>query len=257
MSNIILSKSDIATPLTKGRLLARGLVGYWRFGEGRGSILQDSSLEGNDGTITGAIWQGQGLIFDGDTDMVSISPVSIPNGVGDITITAIMNIPSAGEANNGRILEIDGRLLFFFETAGGGLNYRRNYSGGDALWRNGNASGLIGSRLHMALSVEKDNPPKLYINGALVYELPELTAPSGTITSIDGGNLRIFSNAASSRALGGTLEQCSFYTRALSADEIRVLSINPDLPIQQDPILLGFPQAVGDIVILRRRRECA
>ena len=33
-----------------------GLVGYWNFNEGSGSILTDQSSNGNDGTINGASW---------------------------------------------------------------------------------------------------------------------------------------------------------------------------------------------------------
>jgi hypothetical protein len=32
-----------------------GLVGYWKFNEGEGTTAFDSSLDGNDGIITGAV----------------------------------------------------------------------------------------------------------------------------------------------------------------------------------------------------------
>jgi RHS repeat-associated protein len=52
-----------------------GLVGYWNFDEGTGSISHDVSGNGNDGTIYGAQWtsgiSGGGLYFDGD-DYVEI-----------------------------------------------------------------------------------------------------------------------------------------------------------------------------------------
>ncbi len=46
-----------------------GLVGWWRFDEGSGTIAGDSSGNGNNGTIYGATWvagkYGQALSFDG------------------------------------------------------------------------------------------------------------------------------------------------------------------------------------------------
>jgi len=49
-----------------------GLVGWWRFDEGAGNIVSDSSGHGNDGTIYGATWvdgkHGKALSFDGVED---------------------------------------------------------------------------------------------------------------------------------------------------------------------------------------------
>jgi len=51
-----------------------GLVAEWHFDEGYGSVLKDSSGNGNDGTIYGATWVdgkfGKALSFDGVDDYV-------------------------------------------------------------------------------------------------------------------------------------------------------------------------------------------
>jgi hypothetical protein len=54
-----------------------GLVGYWRFDEGSGSITYDETDNHNDGTIYGATWYDEGvsgsaLSFDGDHDYVNL-----------------------------------------------------------------------------------------------------------------------------------------------------------------------------------------
>jgi hypothetical protein len=53
-----------------------GLVGWWRFDEGSGTVAGDSSGNGNSGTINGATWgtgiYGQALSFDGATNYVTV-----------------------------------------------------------------------------------------------------------------------------------------------------------------------------------------
>ena len=55
-----------------------GLVAEWHFDEGAGSVLADSSGNGNDGAIYGATWtegvSGSALSFDGNGDYVEITP---------------------------------------------------------------------------------------------------------------------------------------------------------------------------------------
>jgi hypothetical protein len=65
--------------------LEDGLVGYWSFNEGNGTILHDNSGNGYDGTIDGATWTtgvlGGALSFDGINDYVQFS-------------SPVLNIPS-------------------------------------------------------------------------------------------------------------------------------------------------------------------
>lgn len=58
-----------------------GVAGFWRFEEGSGSLVIDSSIYGDNGTITGAAYNsskggnltgGYALVFDGVADVVSI-----------------------------------------------------------------------------------------------------------------------------------------------------------------------------------------
>jgi len=53
-----------------------GPVAYWKFDEGSGAIAKDSSLNNNDGAISGATWisgkYGNALSFDGADDFVDI-----------------------------------------------------------------------------------------------------------------------------------------------------------------------------------------
>jgi len=59
-------------------------VGYWKFDEGYGTSAKDSSIYGNNGTITGATWTNAGkfnkaLSFDGTGDYVNVGNVASLN----------------------------------------------------------------------------------------------------------------------------------------------------------------------------------
>jgi len=68
----------------------QGMVGYWRFDEGSGSTANDSSSNGNDGTVTGASWtDGQidgALNFDGDDDYVEVADDGSLSGMSQLTV---------------------------------------------------------------------------------------------------------------------------------------------------------------------------
>jgi len=79
--------------------LDEGLVGYWKFDEGSGTTVQDSSPESNDGNIFGSTWTsdavlGNALDFDGSDDYVSVPNSSSLNPSREITLTAWIKIPS-------------------------------------------------------------------------------------------------------------------------------------------------------------------
>ena len=84
--------SDGAVKISTG-MSALGLVGYWRFDEGGGNFVNDSSGYGRDGNITNATavtWTsgkyGNGLNFDGtDNAWVNFTP-AVVNGLTDFTL---------------------------------------------------------------------------------------------------------------------------------------------------------------------------
>jgi hypothetical protein len=72
--------------------LTTGLVGYWNFDEGDGTIAYDSSGYGNDGTITGASWTTSGIIdggleFDGSGDYIIVTDSASLDITNEITIS--------------------------------------------------------------------------------------------------------------------------------------------------------------------------
>ena len=80
----------------------KGLVGWWKFDEGEGTIAKDSSGNGNDGTIKGPIWVKDGLEFDGKNDYVLVPASESLDITEQITILAWVElaVPNKGSYNN-------------------------------------------------------------------------------------------------------------------------------------------------------------
>jgi hypothetical protein len=74
-----------------------GLVGYWNFDEGSGSIAHDSSGNGNDGNIYSASWttgvSGSALNYDGLDDYVDIGSVDRIRTNTPKSVFAWVNLP--------------------------------------------------------------------------------------------------------------------------------------------------------------------
>jgi Concanavalin A-like lectin/glucanases superfamily len=97
--NLAVSNNQVLTtrPAT---VAAAGLVAYWKFDEGSGTLATDSSGGGNDGVlVNGTMWTvgkfGSALSFDGIDDLVFIGQGRL-NGTGDITISAWIKSDSTG-----------------------------------------------------------------------------------------------------------------------------------------------------------------
>ena len=94
-----------------------GVLGHWRFDEGRGDEASDASGNGNDGEIHGATWVrgrfGTALRFGGSNATVTLPPVPGMDGANELTVEAWVlwegtgrypNLLSAGAWNPGGLL---------------------------------------------------------------------------------------------------------------------------------------------------------
>jgi hypothetical protein len=69
-----------------------GLLGHWKFDEGQGDVVSDSSVQANDGELLDAQWVkgsfGTALLFDGQGAHVSIPEIAGLNGSDEMTAAA-------------------------------------------------------------------------------------------------------------------------------------------------------------------------
>jgi hypothetical protein len=69
-----------------------GLLGHWKFDEGQGDVVSDSSDHANDGELLDAQWVkgsfGTALLFDGQGGHVSIPEITGLDGSDEMTAAA-------------------------------------------------------------------------------------------------------------------------------------------------------------------------
>ena len=203
------------TPTTSGA----GPTGYWRFDEGSGTRVGDSSGFANTGTAqNGMTWSvgriGGGGVFDGTNAQVQIanSPSLNVSGSG-LTVTAWVK-PSAVDSY--RVI-VHKEAQYSLALLNGQLTYADS-----ATWSYAaiGAYGSIpaGAWSHLAVTFD-GSVISFYINGTLVGSKPR----AGAITTSANPVCLAAYNCQALR-FGGTLDEVAVYARALSPTELQTLA---------------------------------
>jgi hypothetical protein len=198
-----------------------GLVGWWRFDEGSGTVAGDSSGNGNNGTIYGATWvpgkYGDALNFDGTDDYVEI-PNSASLDPSIFTITAWIDI-SAYSPYLCPIVD------------------RTTYSGGYSLWVGGTGyntgklelTGGFGNQATSSLitvplnqwvfvaAVWNGSTTTFYMNTTSETRTGYSFQDIGSLTTRIGNERWAFGG----QFFNGVIDEVHIYNRALSANEIQ------------------------------------
>ena len=207
-----------------------GLVAEWHFDEGSGSVVEDSSGNGNDGVIYGATWvegkYGKALSFDGTDDY--ISQKSLFHNIVNTFTTELWVYPGAvhqiDSESTSRTLGTSGQRYAIWPPHGDASYGASNAGAGISIGTNGVSvyehaahymppllvhSGAISSWTHVVV-VYENKQIKLYLNGNLIRTRTspkEYVHPSG---QIGGGSYGYFN---------GIIDEVRIYNRALTAEE--------------------------------------
>ena len=208
-----------------------GLVAEWHFDEGSGSVLKDSSGNGNDGVIYGATWvegkYGGALSFDGVNDYIEIpdSP-ELSGGTGKSkTVELWFNMEKEGSlvtkyasASNKDWGLSTSNVIFYYETGGRDIRFTSGTTISTGEWH------------HIAFTFERSvgtNNAKLivYFDGNKLelkpydrvlpdqlYDMPDTNAP----VSI-GYTGKVYNSGY----FNGKIDEVRIYNRALSAEEVK------------------------------------
>jgi hypothetical protein len=229
-----------------------GLVGWWRFDEVSGSVADDSSGFGNDGTVNGATWAdgkyGKALSFDGNDDYVNtVDSASLDVG-GALTISLWMKT-TVQQSNKGLVLhdansykymaylhELSGDLYFFVKTASGQSYARYNGANGEF---------STGAWFHIVFTYDKtlsSNRLKIFVNG---IQKAQANGFGEDITAGDEGvdiglyNVNNFFN--------GIIDEVCIYNRALSVAEIQEsFQKSPDF---SSKLLAKVPKGTTQVIV--------
>jgi hypothetical protein len=192
-----------------------GLVGWWRFDEGSGSVAGDSSGNGNNGTIYGATWvpgkYGDALSFDGADDYVQIPSSSSLNIGNAISVEAWIN--GTAFSSNGWNFIVAKQWAYELAVWEGRLAIRLQFANNGDRYYFGSSLN-VGQWYYLVMTYD-GSAFKGYINGQL-----NLNIPISDTIAINTNPLQI--GAESSLALfNGVIDEVHIYNRALSAAEIQ------------------------------------
>jgi hypothetical protein len=215
-------ESDLTEVLVKDAIL-NGLVGWWKFDEGSGTVAYDSSGNGNDGNLTnGPTWTdgqiGGALSFDGVDDYVTMGDrtgeARFHNSVSYWFRAYQFNnaemISKSSPAQGLEILFYNGGLKFFLMTGDVSENKVISFSTGN----------LNLNQWYHVTAVQFGQgglPMHFYINGELVGSdvTPE--------TISDADKLYVGRWNADGRLYNGLIDDVRTYDRALSAEEVQAI----------------------------------
>ena len=223
---------EIATLPTVG--LADGLVAHWRFDEGVGDVVNDSSGNGRTGFAAGPGWTwvaGQfvsGMHFSG-VDYVTAG--GIPPATPSYTVSAWVLIQASelgGPVANILSTEVPGAGWAVFATLGPGPpSYVFRYANNAAQGYGVATCTCVapGVWTHLAAVVDADaSTLTLYVGDVAT------TLPTGGATILPGSTVFYIGRSAEltpNFPITGALDDVAIYSRALVAEEIAALSLAP------------------------------
>jgi hypothetical protein len=222
-----------------------GLVGWWRFDEGTGSIAKDSSGFGNDGAIYGTpTWvtgkYGQALSFNGVNSYVSTS--LLPQTVGTpITIAGWIYCPSLPSAHQFEFGFRDNSVADFYVLQTQGSNvFEMRFRNSAGTYFSLYPSFTPNTWVHVALTYD-GSTLKGYINGVSIGSV----SASGTFGS-STNNFRIGEQTAGVNPSSATIDEVRIYNRALSAAEIQAdFKEGPDFSVN---LLTKVPKGTTQVI---------
>ena len=217
----------------------KGLVGLWQF-KPAGKLI-DETANKNDGTITGATWVAEGLRFDGTDDEVAISLPSPLVAGGPITIVVAARQTTSdleGLVNVQAAAGNPGQIGLIYLDTGNVVKWSREQSGA-----RGQISNVIDTSIwHQYICTHAGGAVQgnIYIDGVL-----ENSGVGISLSDFGANNIQIGAGLNATLDFTGEVAYCYVYDRVLSASESQALYINPDLPLQRQPLWLGKAPAVA------------
>ena len=198
-----------------------GLVGHWKFDEGSGDVVYDSSGYGNDGTlINNPAWVdgkfGKALSFDGVDDYVEVlDDPSLNFGIGNFSVELWFKGPKQSDY---LALKVDGDTCqgWWLEARDTVISFQTYNAILDLNPTAECAFIYDDNNWHHVVAIHEDDFVRLYIDGVLKAEE---TGAAGVDVNNTWG-LFIGGHLYWSQPFHGFIDEVRIYNRALSADEI-------------------------------------
>jgi hypothetical protein len=198
--------------------LDQGLVGYWKFDEGRGDIAFDQTLNHNDGKlVNGPAWvqgkYGTALQFDGKSTFVEVPDTNVLRLANQFTISAWVK---ASNFSGQRWIIDKGYNAYRLLLNGTKAQFQVN---GIEVLIDSRSSLLPGVWYQVAATYD-GTLAKLYLNGNLEMVQTRSTSAQQTNSSLISGAAATKSSAT---VFNGILDDVHLYNRALGEQEVNAL----------------------------------
>ena len=223
---------DMLTVATQADPLAIGLVGWWKFDEGVGTLARDSSGYGNNGTLyNNPTWtrgvNGSALLFNGanyvtnasdGTYSASATSISSSAWICPSNVTENAACAVSGNRNNpdnntgGFFIAIDnrsGKVNNIWATVATATGYKQVGNGGNSIASN--------TWMHVCITYTHPGALILYTNGVLSSSSVS-TSNYKPVNEIFG--IGVFGASISDPKWNGFIDDVRIYTRAINATEV-------------------------------------
>jgi uncharacterized protein (TIGR03790 family) len=201
-----------------------GLIGYWNFDEGSGTVAHDTSGSGYNGTVNGTVWTtgeiNGALAFNGGTAYVVTPNIALGS---TFSVSAWVNPAVTKQLAYGRILETqyNGGLYLGVSSAGTKYKFIVNTgigsTGGCGIVYGCAEGGTVASGWHLVTATYNGSTATLYVDGAVVAS-DTFTAPSATNFPLYIG--RYYGGGT---GWNGSVDDVRLYNRALAAAEVSAI----------------------------------
>jgi chitodextrinase len=224
-SNNAATSAPVTVTVSNTAVPPPGLIGFWNFDEGTGTVAHDTSGNGYNGTVNGATWttgkSNKALSFNGTTNSVVTTSIPLTN---TFSISAWVNPTVTTQGAYSRIAEThyDGGLYLGTDLTGTKYKFIVNTGNGTA-GTCGSAygcaeGGTVTSGWHMVTATFDGITAKLYVDGTLVASETFLAPVNTTlplyIGAYYGGN---------GYGWNGVIDDVRLYNRALTSTEVNTL----------------------------------
>ncbi len=193
-----------------------GLLGYWDFDEGSGTVLSDLSGNGNTGTLmNGPVWTlGGELSFDGIDDYVDLGSRDL--GLSN-DLSVAMWVYVASDTGSRQAILQKGTYITPFRIRYDRGAFRVGVRSDGVTYLNSNADVVIGEWVHLVVT---------YTDGALsIYVDGELDATAVATGSLGGDDdaFTLGSTPTGADWFSGSIDDLLVFGRAVSAEEVASL----------------------------------
>ena len=212
------------------------LVAHWKFDEGTGNLLMDSSGNENHGTLEGPTWASGGLLFDGVDDAVRVPKNASLDDLRPMTAVVWMTPNSAGQQPEGlgRVLSKEGDgtqpgrwVLLVASAAGVHAKFIKSYTLVSELNQSSPNSILLQQRQQLAMTWDGEPSATgvhFYVNGQDVGHGDLQQDGQASMSSDAPFDLMIGNAEFGERCFDGIIDDIRLYRGVLSAAEIATLA---------------------------------